>query len=182
MKANHYEIRYSNQFVNLVQIDKSEVDNNIIYLLNKIEKEIILEYLKKQEGKIGIKSLGNEIRFNKVLKSLFSNLKDKNVVIKVTENRRSFIKIFLESYIKYYESNIYFFILDDQFGSESKLVDGSFIRVKELQDELSYFFKHFNPKMNMPTMNLIEMKGFDDFYIVTNDKYSKIQLNSINNE
>ena len=140
-----------------------------------LESEIVNEYLKKQVGKIGIKTLGNEMRYNIILKSIFSNVFDGMVIIKTTENRRAFIKNFLENYVQFYNETIYFFVLENDFGCDSNLVDNSFIRVKEIVDELSVFFEYFNPIMDFPKIKIIEMKGFEDYFIETIDGFSRLQ-------
>jgi hypothetical protein len=55
------------------------------------------------------------------------------------------------------------------------LVDNSFIRVKEIVEELSVFFEYFNPIMEFPTIKIIEMKGFENYFIETINGFSKIQ-------
>ena len=97
------------------------------------------------------------------------------VIIKTTENRRAFIKNFLENYVQYYNETIYFFVLENNFGCDSNLVDNSFIRVKEIVEELSVFFEYFNPIMEFPTIKIIEMKGFENYFIETINGFSKIQ-------
>lgn len=152
----------------------SPIDNNISEALEEIEKEIIREYLMEQDGKIGIRALGNRIRYNEVLKSYFSVPLNKNVIIKVTENRRSFIKIFIDNWIEFNTLDIYFFVLENDFGLDSNLVDNSFIRLKEIEEELSRFFSFFQPKGNRPKIHVIEFKGFSDYLIEKFEGYSKI--------
>jgi len=175
MKINLYNLNYINSSVNTEITDIENENDQLISKLNLLESEIVNEYLKKQVGKIGIKTLGNEMRYNIILKSIFSNVFDGMVIIKTTENRRAFIKNFLENYVQFYNETIYFFVLENDFGCDSNLVDNSFIRVKEIVDELSVFFEYFNPIMDFPKIKIIEMKGFEDYFIETIDGFSRLQ-------
>ena len=177
MKFNLYDLKYTDSNINSKKITKDKVSPVVLTLINSIEREILIEYLKKQEGKIGIKSLGNELRYNQNLKEIFSNIHEGNIIIKTTENRRAFIKNFLENYVEHYNEVIYFLILENNFGCESKLVDNSFIRLKEIEDELSMFFEYFNPIMEFPRIKIIEMKGFENYFIESIDGFSKLQKN-----
>ena len=157
-----------------IQISEGDLPSHIKDDLNVIETEITSEYIKKQDGKLGIKTLGNEIRYNDVLKSIFSTSKNDNVIIKLTENRRSFIKVFLDNWKKHINNNIYFLILDNEFGNLSNIVDKSFIRISEIEEELEGFFKFFSPKNQSPNIFFIEIKGFDKYNIISQKGYSQL--------
>ena len=175
MKFNLYNLNYDKTIIFTEIIDSGFENKELILKLNSIEYEIVHEFLKKQNGKIGVKTLGNELRYNSTLKSIFSCVFEGMVIIKTTENRRAFIKNFLENYVQYYNETIYFFVLENNFGCDSNLVDNSFIRVKEIVEELSVFFEYFNPIMEFPTIKIIEMKGFENYFIETINGFSKIQ-------
>ena len=108
MKYNIYQL--SDDF-EITPVLNSDLDSEIDNRLRTIEKEIIEEYLKKQDGKLGIKNLGNEMRYNSILKKEFSNSINSKVIIKMTENRRSFINVFLSNWFNYDNSELYYFIL-----------------------------------------------------------------------
>lgn len=171
MKFNLY--RLDAEF-NLVNEDQSTLNIDIKKRLETIESEIIDEYLRAQQGKLGIKKLGNEIRYNPVLKEEFNSLKEGKVIFKMTENKRAFIKVFIDNWIDFSKDQIFYFVLENQFGTTSKLVDNSFIRLNDIREELSRFYKHFKPTNSGPQIFIVEMKGFSDYYIVDNEGYSSI--------
>ena len=88
MKFNLYNLNYNNTTISTEIIDSSFENKELILKLDSIEQEIIHEFLKKQNGKIGVKTLGNELRYNPTLKSIFSIVFEGMVIIKTTENRR----------------------------------------------------------------------------------------------
>lgn len=153
----------------------SDLDTEIEQRLSTIEKEIVKEYLKKQEGKLGIKNLGNEIRYNAILKKEFNNSINNKVIVKMTENRRSFIKVFLSNWFIYDNSEIYYFILESSFGNESRIVDSSFIRINEIREELKEFYSFFRKTTMGPKVFFIEIKGLSDYHIIDNEGYSLLQ-------
>ena len=68
MKFNLYNLNYDKTIVFTDIIDSSFENKELILKLNSIEHVIIHEFLKKQNGKIGVKTLGNELRYNPTLK------------------------------------------------------------------------------------------------------------------
>lgn len=153
----------------------SDLDSEIKERLKSIEKEIINEYLNKQEGKLGIKNLGNEIRYNSILKKEFNNSINSKVIVKMTENRRSFIKVFLSNWFIHDNSEIYYFILESSFGNESRIVDSSFIRINEIKEELKEFYSFFRKTTMGPKVFFIELKGLSAHHIIDNEGYSVLQ-------
>ena len=153
----------------------SDLDSEIKERLKFIEKEIIKEYLIKQEGKLGIKNLGNEIRYNSILRKEFNNSKNNKSIVKMTENRRSFIKVFLNNWFIHDNSEIYYFILENSFGNASRIVDSSFIRINEINEELKEFYSFFRKTTIGPKIFFIELKGLSDHHIIDNKGYSFIQ-------
>ena len=175
MKFNIYKL--TDDF-KIDQLLEEELDLQIEKRLTIIENEITNEYIRKQEGKLGIKNLGNEIRYNQVLKNQFNTLINNQTIIKMTENRRSFIKVFLDNWITHNSSEIYFFILENTFGSESNIVDASFIRINEINDELSKFNSYFKKTTSGPNVYFIEFKGFSRYHIIDNEGFTLLQANN----
>lgn len=179
MKYNLYQLSVEDSNIKFIKVEgiKSQVDK----LLGEIEGQITEEFLKKQEGKIGIDSLGNELRYNKTLKSIFGKKLEKNItLIKLTENRRSFLRVFIDSVLDNKDNEVFFFIFEDMFGQKSKLVDPSFIRKKEIEEELIKLFQITKPKFNTKKIFFIEMHGFDNYIIEEikeNKGYSKLIQN-----
>ena len=119
-KMNYNIYKLSDKF-EINPVLNSNLDSEIKERLSTIEKEIVEEYLKKQKGKLGIKNIGNEIRYNSILKKEFNNLINSKVIIKMTENKRSFIKVFLSNWFYFDNFEIYYFILESSFGNESRI-------------------------------------------------------------
>lgn len=180
MKINLHSLELGENGVDVVFQDLATLSEEVSIKLNLIEKEIIREYLNKQEDSIGIEKLGNEIRYNDVLKKTFNTSFEDSVIVKLTENRRSFVKIFIDSLNDFHPKNIYFFILENDFGINSKLVDPSFLRINEAKEELNKIFSFFEPNFGLDRIKFIEMKGFDNYRIELIEEgrgYSKIHLN-----
>ncbi|MAW30808.1 MAG: hypothetical protein CMD15_02745 [Flavobacteriales bacterium] len=166
MKYNLYTLTKDSS---IQKIESEDLEESIKIKLEKIQIEIIAEYKRKQEGRIGIRSLGKEIRQNKIIKNIFSK-EDKNVLIKMTENRRSFIKVFIENLYNQNDKSLFYMILQRDFGNKSNLVDKSFADISDIRKNLSLFFKYFNSKNNLTNIFFIEITAFQgyDFEQVTN--------------
>lgn len=148
---------------------------DIDHSLSIIEEEIIKEYLKKQDGKTGIKSLGQEIRYNDKIDIQFNEVKSSgNVLIKLTENKRSFLHVFIEALYSFNSNDIYFLILEKEFGKRSRLVDSTFIDLNHVIHELDSFFNFFKIKKENINIHFVELTGFENFSVVSEGKYSKI--------
>ena len=156
----------------------SEAERN---RLTDIEGRIIELYLKKQEGKIGIKSLGNAMRSDKLLAPLFSpSAPDNFNVKKLTENRRSYLKVLLDTLHDFLPLRNIFVILDASFGKETQLVDSSFLTVAALQDELEKVSKVFKPNFETDGVFFAELHEFSGYGIAKesgsdlNNTYTKL--------
>ena len=68
MKYNLYTLTKDSS---IQKIEPEDLEESIKTKLDKIQIEIITEYKTKQEGRTGIRSLGNEIRNNKIIKNIF---------------------------------------------------------------------------------------------------------------
>ena len=161
MKYNLYTLILSDS--NIKKVNAIDLEQDIKIKLKKIETEIIQEYLKKQEARTGIRTLGNEIKGNKIIHSQFSE-ENNNLLIKMTENRRSFINVFLDNIISNYNHNLYFLILEKNFGNTSRLVDRSFPDINFIRNTLNKFFDNFNTKNKINNIFFIELKGFNDYF------------------
>ena len=161
MKYNLYTLTKDSS---IQKIEPKDLEESIKTKLDKIQIEIVAEYKKKQEGRTGIRSLGNEIRNNKIIKNIFSE-ENKNVLIKMTENRRSFIKVFIENVCNQKGENLFFLILERGFGNVSNLVDKSFADISDIKKTLSLFFKYFKSKDNLKNVYFIEITSFNGYHI-----------------
>ena len=129
-----------------------------------IEGRIIELYIEKQEGQIGITSLGNTMRSDKLLKSFFSPSSTSNFnFIKLTENRRSFLKVFIKTLHDFLDTKNIFVILDASFGKETQLVDSSFLTVGALQEELAKVSRVFRPNFRTEGVFFAELYEFSGY-------------------
>ncbi len=170
MEYNLYRL---NEYGEILLNESKELSPSIIKSLEIIEEEIILEYFKKQNHKVGIQNLGNEIRFNKKIEEQFNSQVDNNILIKMTENKRSFFKVFFDSIDSYKNLNIYFFILERNFGIDSNLVDKSFPCVSEIKTNLKLLLDNFRPSEKL-SVSIIEMCDFSDYFVQKYEGFSSI--------
>lgn len=160
--------------LDIVEINESEFPKSIITTINQLVQCIKEEYLKKQEGKIGIKNLGNEIRYNKQIKKILKEPAGNIQLIKLTENKRSFIKVFIDNCYLIDTKSLVYFILEEEFGKRSQLVDKTFASIKDIQNELLNFFNVFIPRKSIETIYFAEFCGFDGYFIEEFEGYTKM--------
>ena len=87
--------------------DKSIESVTLKASLNIIQSEIVKEYTQKSEGRFGIKSLGNELRSNDTFCAQFDEKRDFGVLVKMTENQRSFMRVFLSKLKQFGDQHIF---------------------------------------------------------------------------
>lgn len=167
-----YQLYQLNSFGDIVTLPRDSSKVFLDELLLKIENEMISEFKKKQKGKIGITNLGDELRRNKILNEIFECESKNRIIIKLTGNRMSFLKIFINSINDYYNSEIYFFILESDFGKYSNLVDKTFIKIQDISKELKILYNNF--ELSRPNLSIyfIEMVRFDNHFVENNGKYA----------
>lgn len=162
MKYNLYRTIITNESIDIIQSEKRsiELDN----VLNRIQSEIVKIYEEKQDKEHGIKSLGNEMRYSIDLNRLFENKSLGAYIIKFTENNRYFLSKFIDVTLKINEKEIFFLILHNDFGRESKLVDNSFIRIQQVKKDLLSFFDLYKPRISLPEITFIEITAFSNHF------------------
>ncbi|MAZ54435.1 MAG: hypothetical protein CMP55_01340 [Flavobacteriales bacterium] len=153
---------------------------SIVEKINLLENEILKEFLNKQKNNPGIKSLGNEIRRNKVLNELFNKpTYDDKVIIKLTAHYQSYLNTIVASLNKFNNNELYCFVFDEVFRSISNLVDSSSKGADYIHEILSSLNSNFKPKNDsFDIIYVIEMFGFEEFQIIDNSGFSKIIKNS----
>ncbi len=173
MKINRHTYLWTeNSFVSKTENDyhNAELEKE----LDIIEKEITTMYLLKQENKIGIKSLGNEIRKNKILTSIFYYCDNNITCFKMTENKRAFSHQLIEYLTKSNSENLRIYIIEKDFGLSSKLVDSSFLSIEDANKQLYKLQAIFKPRFSSIQIEFIEMFGFKMYNIWSDGNYSKI--------
>ena len=172
MKYNLYRTIITDVSIDFIQSEKKnyELENT----LNLIQNSIVELYKNKQEREHGIRSLGNEMRYSTALKGLLENNSLGAHIIKFTENNRYFLSKFIEVTLSTKGKEIFFLILHNDFGQESKLVDNSFIRINQVKKELKSFFNMYQPRINLPEISFIEITAFSNYFFEDRDGYNFI--------
>ncbi len=162
MKYNLYKTKITANSIDFIRTEKRITELEMI--LNRIQFEIVNLYTNKQEKEHGIKSLGNEMRYSHELKLLLENKALGVFIVKFTENSRYFLSKFIDVTLNSTEKEIFFLILDNDFGRESKLVDNSFIRMNQVKKDLTSFFNLYQPRINLPEITFIEVTAFSNYF------------------
>lgn len=162
MKYNLYKTIITSDSIDFIQTEKRI--NELDAVLNRIQSEIVNLYINKQNKEHGIKSLGNEMRYSHELKLLLENKALGFFIVKFTENSRYFLSRFIDATLNANEKEIYFLILDNDFGRESKLVDNSFIRMNQVKKDLTSFFNLYQPRISLPEITFIEVTAFSNHF------------------
>jgi hypothetical protein len=137
---------------------------NLNVLLNEIQEEIARIYVDIQNKNYGVKKIGNEMRYDEKLNYFFENTDLEYFIIKMTENKRYFLKKFIDTCSLYNQMGIFFLILEKSFGKQSKLVDNSFLTIPDVKNELATFGKIFSPQKRTPRFYFIEVVEFTNYY------------------
>jgi hypothetical protein len=95
-----------------------------------------------------------------------------NVIIKMTGNKMSFLKVFVNAINDFSNLNIYFFILDRAFGKSANIVDNTFVKVDEIEKELMILNNNFRTTNENLSLHIIEMVQFDNYIIENFGKYA----------
>lgn len=173
MICNLYECSLTKEPV-ISKITK-EIPVDLKQRLLFIEDEISKEFFLKQSGRAGVSSLGNEIRYNKTIQMAFKEEINNNKLIKLTENKRSFMSVFVESLAEDKDKTIWFLILERDFGEKTRLVDKTFADIDDIKPKIDLIKKAFNSTEVLRKIYFIEVKAFSNHYFETvANKYSKI--------
>ena len=173
MIYNLYECSVAKEAVITKITDEIPVDLKKRLLF--IEGEISKEFFLKQSGRAGITSLGNEIRYNKTIQQAFKEEINNNKLIKLTENKRSFMNVFIETLAENTAETVWFLILEREFGEKSKLVDKTFADISDIKPKIDLIKKAFRLTETSRKIYFIEVKAFSSYYFETvANKYSKI--------
>ena len=175
MRYNFY--KYSLKTGKHEELNPQELPTTILDRLNSIESEIVLEYLKKQKNRPGIKKLGIEIRNNQKIKAIFSeSTNDNKYLIKLTAHYHSYLNTIVDSLNQANQDEVFFFVLESIFRQNSNLVDSSSRGSKYVIDLLSKLAHVFEPNVNCSDeVYIIEMKGFSNYYPIENVGYTKLE-------
>tara|TARA_X000000950_G_C13754396_1_gene594057 strand:- start:483 stop:1028 length:546 start_codon:yes stop_codon:yes gene_type:complete len=175
MKYNLYKYNLLNSSFSNLNTD--DLPNSVKRKLIIIEQQIIIEFLKKQQNKPGIKRLGNEIKKNKIINDSFNNSTENGeLLFKLTSHYQSYINSIVKALYSSFGKKVYLFVLDEEFRYTSKLVDSSSkgaLFIKEILDKISYIF---NPtKYCNNYLYIVEMKDFREYFVIERGEYSHLK-------
>ena len=157
MKYTYYKLNISED-INLINLQMESCPIIIQNSLNKFENELINKILEEQSGKIGIYKLGNYIRFQ--MSDYFVKYESNITLIKATENKRALHKLLIEWIEKSYNSEVYLFLYENEFGK--KIVDNSTITISSIIETLQEVYLYFKLK-RQTSFYIIEMNEFTDY-------------------
>jgi len=171
---NYNLLKYDISLKDFVYTEKKVVPNSINESLKLFESELIKEYLKAQKGRKGIKTLGNQIRYNSIIsKKVFFSSND-FVLIKSTGNRKDFMKDFIVQ-INNNSKDLFFFIYDKHFVTKSKIVDPTTTKRDDIKNDLDILLNIFREHKFKFNLYLIEFKNVEGYHFQTDDEgFTKI--------
>ena len=172
MSFTSYKLNLDSFQLNNIQINSNE--KNLV--LKNIEELFVLEYLNEQEFNGGVNKIGERLRKNNKLKLIFNN-QELNFV-KMTGNKMSFMQLFINSIINSTSNEVNFIILENNFGIKSKIVDNTFVKISNIEDQLNDFFKNFKILKKLD-IYFHELYKFDGYNFNIRKTYSTINKKSI---
>lgn len=170
---NYYRFDISPDYL-MTQLHESQIDPIVIKNVNLFKQRIVSLYEKKQIGRKGISSLGNEIKYDKIICDIFENRVSN--LIKSTRNKSEILQLFLKSIVEVQDDTIYFLILNKDFLKISKIFDGTSINLHHWEYWLSFFSKHMSLKSKKKNIIVIEICGIEGYNFYSfSKKYSRIE-------
>lgn len=167
--------KYSNNDKNIYGIEP-QLNQKLLNKLNLFEKEIVKEYFKKQYGRKGIITLGNEIKYNeKIVNEVFVK-EEEFALIKVTGNRKTFLIDFLKTITQNKNSKALFFLIYERhFRKESSIVDGTSTTIDDFEYNLGLLNNVFDNVNFNQDIYIIEINGIKNHYFKKHvEGYTKI--------
>jgi hypothetical protein len=170
-----YKFSDSNCF-KFEQLTNLDLPKNLNTQIKIFEEEIIKEYFKKQEGRKGIKTLGNELRYNKVIQDQVFIETESNILVKITGNRKDFLKDFIFQIVENKDKKILFLLIyGENFLKKSSIVDFTSPNLNDLTRDLNLLFSAFpgyDIGFEFYILQIIDVEGF---YFITDDEgFTKI--------
>ena len=159
----------------IIPKDSSTLPDEIKHLIEAFSQRVARLYLSKQEGRVGIKSLGNVIRHDEIINSLLES--SNHLIVRSTRNRSEIIKLHLDSLAKAQETNvgeIYYLMFSKELVYSSNIVDRSSMNLENWSDSLSSLLNYYNQK-NEVKLFFIVVEQIDGYsFHKHNLKYTKI--------
>lgn len=144
------------------------LENNLNLFLQRLA-ELCLSH---QQNRIGIKNIGNIIRFDKEINSFFDNN-----FVRATRNNSELLQFFLNTLKCSDSKDVCFVFFSEVFREESKLVDNSSIALKHWNEMLNTFNGLVNFNSFEKHVYLVEIFGISGYYFVKsleNESFSRI--------
>ena len=160
-----------------IKLDSNyKLPENIIEQVKIFSNEIVKEYQTKQKGRKGIKSLGNELRYSEIINNKVFIAKNNFSLVKITGNRKDFLKDFLASLS--INSTVFFLFFDKSFVNQSSIVDKTSTSIENIEYDLNLLTKcaTLNKTFKFYFVELIYLKN----YIFTSDQEGFKRIKKIN--
>lgn len=133
----------------LIPVSHNEIGREIWKKLDLFQERIKSIYLSKQEGKYGIKSLGNEIRRDSAIKNIFDETSGNSLLVKSTRNRSEIEKLHINTMMRCLTEKIdtaYYVMFSPELNAESNIFDGTSIVLDNWRESLKLINRLFHQK------------------------------------
>lgn len=166
-----YELRGNEIVSNYNNLIPDEVTSR----LSDFNRRIAELYVEKQRGKVGIRSLGNEIRYDEFVGEIF-NLTNP-LLVRATRNRSEVLNVHLSSLDIAREhdiSEIYYVMLSEDLNSSSAIFDKTSITLNDWKENIALLHRNFSQLGNV-SVYFIEIEQINGYSFRKHDsKYTKI--------
>lgn len=155
---------------------QEDISPELFGRLKLFQKEVVREFENAQFGKKGIKSLGNQIKYNSIISTNVFTKVDNQLLVKVTGNRKTFIQDFLKVLRDNDDTcKIYLFVYESHFRKISALVDSTSTKVNDINIDIGLLFSAFDKLQFCHELYILEITGFKNYDFITDyEGFTKI--------
>lgn len=178
--VNKYRFNNSDLKFNVVTESQTSYTSNVVSDFISVVVDI---YKKEQRGLRGITTIGNPIRYNKVIQEIFSYQKgfakifEDRLIVRATRNRNELINLLLQSVETASQKKlkiIDFIIFSSDLIRESSIVDKSSISLEDFDNELRKFLTYFNIRDTSLELNIFQIEKIPGYSFQKDDEYTRI--------
>ena len=133
----------------LIPVTHAKIDTETWNKIDLFQERIKSLYLSKQEGRYGIKSLGNEIRRDSAINNIFDEISGNSLLVKSTRNRSELEKLHINTMMRCLTEGIetaYYVMFSPELNSESNIFDGTSIVLDNWRESLKLINRLFHQK------------------------------------
>jgi hypothetical protein len=146
--------------------------------IEQFQERIKVLYKRKQNGRFGIKSLGNEIRMDSEINEIFENT-DNGLIVKSTRNRSEIEKLHVSSVAKCLNKgleDIYYIMLSSDLRQSSQIFDSTSMNIENWMIAIDGLYYAFESKFKL-NIYFVEIDEFSGCYFErhpNNNAYSRL--------